>query len=60
MRKPLHIGGVLRCCIASLDEYEEGPDEEGTVLPCNFCSSALHVVDGAWRWHRDYVAPGTT
>lgn len=57
-RKPLHIGGVMRCCLATLDLHEQqgGDDAEGTVLPCRYCTSALHVQDGAWRWHREYVA----
>jgi hypothetical protein len=56
LRKPLMIGGVLRCCIATLVDHENaaGSDDEGTVLPCKYCSSALHVSEGAWRWFREF------
>lgn len=61
-RKPLHTGGVLRCCILSLDQHEQagGASDEGTVLPCRYCKSALHVKDGVWRWKPDYVKPSVT
>jgi hypothetical protein len=59
-RKPnraLRIGGVQRCCIATLDDYT-GPDVEGTVLPCTYCTSSLIMRDGAWEWNRpDRTAP---
>ena len=53
-RLPLRIGGVLRCCVATLSEYEgidgEGVEQrEGTVLPCKYCSSSLIVRDGKWE-----------
>ena len=52
--KPLAIGGVLRCCAKTLAEYD-GPDDDGTVLPCRYCTrGALHVKDGVWQWFRDY------
>lgn len=56
-RLSLRIGGVMRCCIHTLDEVEnvEGfVQDEGTVVPCKYCKSALWVRDGAWEWHRDY------
>lgn len=49
---PLRIGGVMRCCSGTLDEYT-GPDEEGAVLPCKYCSSSLRFRDGAWEWNRE-------
>lgn len=57
-RKKLRIGGVLRCCVHSLDEYEQGDfvDTEGTVMACKYCSSALIVRGGMWEWYRDYIS----
>jgi hypothetical protein len=49
--RQLRIGGVMRCCIATLNDYE-GPDEEGTVVPCRHCSSSVIFRDGAWEWNR--------
>lgn len=57
-RLPLRKDGVMRCCIATLSDYE-GLDgnghemNEGTVLSCKYCQSSLIVRDGAWEWNRD-------
>lgn len=58
-RLPLAIGGVLRCCIHTLDQHEtvNGTQEEGTVLPCLYCQSALHVIGGKWQWCGEYPCP---
>lgn len=49
----LRIGGVLRCCSASLGETEiqEAP-REGEVLACKYCKGALVYRDGAWEWNQ--------
>lgn len=62
-RLPLRQGGVMRCCIATLAEYEgidgAGVEQsEGTVLPCKYCKSSLIVRDGAWEWNRAAAEPG--
>lgn len=51
-RLPVRIGGLMRCCTGTLAEYG-GPEDEGTVLPCKWCSSSMIVRDGAWEWNRD-------
>lgn len=58
-RLPLAIGGVMRCCIATLDAHETagGAQAEGTVLPCRYCKSALHVQGNVWRWFKEYEFP---
>lgn len=61
-RLGLRIGGVMRCCIATLADYEgidgEGVEmSEGTVLPCKYCKSSLIVRDGAWEWNRAAERP---
>lgn len=50
----LRPGGVMRCCIATLEiRTTKGPPEEGETLPCQWCSSGLIYRDGAWEWDRD-------
>lgn len=54
----VHQGGLMRCCLASLDDYQvEKPDDkedvEGDVVPCKHCSSSVIFRDGAWRWNRE-------
>lgn len=58
-RIPLRIGGVVRCCVATLADYEndDGVNDEGTVLPCKYCKSALIVRGRTWEWYREYVPP---
>ena len=49
---PRHIGGLLRCCLASIDDAPEG--KEGDVIGCKYHSDPDEPVakfsDGAWRW----------
>ncbi len=58
--KPIRSGGLMRCCIATLAEHagEALSEAEGTVIPCNYCSSSMRVRDGAWEWNHDYDGHG--
>ena len=47
---PINIGGLLRCCIESLESDER--TEEGAVHVCKYCKTAIKIVDGAWSWVR--------
>lgn len=57
---PLRIGGVMRCCVATLDAI--GPPasmtKEGDTLSCSYCSSGLIVRGGAWEWWKDKPTEG--
>ena len=50
---PLRIGGVMRCCIETLNTTPLESEAEGTVLPCRWCKSSLRVRNGAWEWNHD-------
>lgn len=50
--KPIRIGGLMRCCTETIRAYE-GPQDEGTVLACRYCSETSIVRDGAWEWNRE-------
>jgi len=54
MKTKLHIriGGVMRCCLATLQQADV-EDKEGEVLPCKYCHSSLIVRDGAWEWNQE-------
>lgn len=47
----LNHGGVMRCCVETLNTTD-GPEDEGTVLPCKWCKSSLIVKGGVWRWNK--------
>lgn len=54
--KPICHGGLLRCCIKSIMEYD-GPEVPGvTGIPCRYgnCDDGrptlLLATDGVWRW----------
>ena len=61
---PRYIGGLMRCCIATLDDHGENEereaDVEGSVLPCKYCTSAMilktdeHPSGFAWHWFKEY------
>lgn len=48
-RKPIRIGGLLRCCIATAEETNVQPTE-GAILPCKWCNDSLRFCGGAWEW----------
>lgn len=51
--KPVRIGGLLRCCLTTLDEAENLKEEEGETLHCKYCSSSMIFLNDAWEWLRE-------
>lgn len=49
MSLPVQIGGLFRCCIATLTDYD-GPEAEGTVGPCRWCQTEMVVRDDVWHF----------
>jgi len=50
----LFIGGLMRCCTETWDEKVENvPQEEGQIIPCNWCESSMIFKDGTWRWNHE-------
>lgn len=48
-------GGLLRCCLESLDVAmvaAKVPPKEGDTLKCSYCSDPDGMVfrEGAWQW----------
>ena len=52
-RLPVRIGGLMRCCIATLNGAAFASEKEGDVLPCKYCKSSMRVKGGAWEWNHD-------
>lgn len=53
-------GGLMRCCLATLDaamaEAAE-PPKEGDTLLCKYCKGdGMRFRDGAWEWNFDPAA----
>lgn len=49
-------GGLMRCCLATLAEYD-GPCEIGTTLSCKYegnpdNKNMIIASDGVWEWNR--------
>lgn len=46
-------GGLVRCCTLTLSMYHEPPSvtevEQGTQLPCRYCSTTMIYIDDAWE-----------
>lgn len=51
MTKPIRIGGLMRCCIESLNDAPAEP-AEGETFRCKWCHDEAGMVfrDGAWQW----------
>lgn len=48
------IGGLLRCCLATLGNRVDEPAAEGTTLDCDYCKQPTLIVrDGYWRWNHE-------
>ena len=52
--QPVRIGGLMRCCTLTLRQTPRH-GAEGETLPCNYCSSPMQFVDGAWTWAGGYT-----
>ncbi len=53
VKRNVKQGGLLRCCLNTLDSYH-GYEAEGTTKLCNFCPTRMMVKDGAWVWDKEY------
>jgi len=55
----VRIGGLLRCCLASLDEHMARATEdpkEGDKLECHYCKSpagGMIFRNRAWEWDHE-------
>lgn len=53
----LRQGGLLRCCILTLDTFLDSVSVEpavGTVVVCSACRDRVRrAVDGVWEWDHD-------
>lgn len=54
----VRIGGLLRCCLLSLDEAMEQAEgdspSEGDILKCHYCKSpdgGMIFTKDAWEWN---------
>jgi hypothetical protein len=47
----IRMGGLMRCCIASLEDAPPHP-AEGVSFRCKYCTDEYGMVfrDGAWEW----------
>lgn len=47
---PMRIGGLLRCCIQTLNMRQPDDEADGATLECDYCDSRMIVRAGAWEW----------
>lgn len=51
MADKVHTGGLMRCCIKSLDQDPlYGKGKEGDQVNCKWCKDVIVFKEGAWRW----------
>lgn len=60
----INYGGLVRCCLLSLDDAmakreKEGKPltVEGDVIPCEYCESSVICKGGVWQWNREVSVP---
>jgi hypothetical protein len=49
----VYHGGLLRCCLASLDEAmakATEPPKDGDRIKCQYHDNWMIFRDGAWKW----------
>lgn len=49
-------GGLMRCCLASLDDAMSGrtkPVQDGETHACKYCKNTMIVRGGVWHWDSD-------
>lgn len=56
MEYKVYHGGLMRCCLATLDEFmaaTEVEPKQGDVLPCKYHPEDQSMIfhNGAWRWN---------
>lgn len=59
-RYRVNQGGLMRCCLESLDVYmqarnDEGRDDDGDdgdIVDCRHCASSMIRTGGIWKWDR--------
>lgn len=61
----VHHGGLMRCCLASLDEAMAArtePPAEGETLHCKYHDDNGGMIfrNGAWEWNRPAMPWGET
>ena len=49
---PLMIGGVMRCCVESLNSALVN-ETEGEIVKCKYCKSSLILKNKVWQWNRE-------
>ena len=54
MLDKIYIGGLLRCCIATIQEIRAEatePPKDGELLTCKYCSESIRWDKDGWRWN---------
>lgn len=47
----LYIGGLLRCCVESFDDYSPDQLDKLDEVKCKYCTGSIKKrPDGDWEW----------
>ncbi len=44
------LGGMMRCCLATLEECQNLPTVDGSEVQCKWCEARLVLRGGVWSW----------
>lgn len=57
MKTRYSVGGLLRCCIQTLDDWPEADLERAISISCPMCMSVItRDGEGVWRWDAEASA----
>lgn len=54
------VGGMMRCCIVSIQADTTTPNEDGETITCIHCGATIACINGAWKWSPSEDNPGET
>jgi hypothetical protein len=48
----IYTGGLMRCCLKTLDEHLEHYDPAVLFVYCKWCDASMVQRNGDWHWNQ--------
>jgi hypothetical protein len=52
-KRRMRLGGLMRCCIQTIQESPGLREIEGTIIACEHCHEQIRFREKAWEWAHD-------
>lgn len=50
MKHVIYPGGLMRCCLKSLEDFDDSQSEVNQLVPCKWCDSYMILTKRGWEW----------